>query len=328
MRIMIFDVPAESGGALTILNQYYDEAINNQENEWIFVISTPKLIQHENVKILNYPWTKKSWFHRLYFDTCVASKLVDLHNVDEVISLQNVIVPNVDVKQTLYVHQPLPFVEKRYSLGENLKFWVYQNIISRKIFKSIQSADSVIVQTKWMMNAILNKVNVDESKFLIQQPKLNIQVKKIYKRYEGDNQLFFYPSSGMIYKNHEVIVNASKLLMSQGINNFKIVFTLRGDENAHIIKLREYVIAEKLPIEFIGPIDINLVYDFYSRSTLIFASYIETFGLPMLEAKMHMSPVIATDCPFSHEILDGYERVSYFDPFSSHNLAKLIEKSL
>jgi len=30
MRIMVFDVPAESGGALTILNQYYDAAIKAQ----------------------------------------------------------------------------------------------------------------------------------------------------------------------------------------------------------------------------------------------------------------------------------------------------------
>ena len=65
MRIMVFDVPAESGGALTILKQYYDRAINDKDNQWLFVISTPYLNETENVKVLRYPWIKKSWFHRL-----------------------------------------------------------------------------------------------------------------------------------------------------------------------------------------------------------------------------------------------------------------------
>ena len=81
MRIMVFDVPAESGGALTILNQYYDTAIKDKENDWVFVVSTPELKETDNVKVLNYPWIKKSWFHRLYFDKLVANKLVDKYNV-------------------------------------------------------------------------------------------------------------------------------------------------------------------------------------------------------------------------------------------------------
>ena len=68
MKIMVFDVPADSGGALTILNQYYDKAVKDTENEWIFIISTPILKSKMNVKVVNFPWVKKSWFHRLYFD--------------------------------------------------------------------------------------------------------------------------------------------------------------------------------------------------------------------------------------------------------------------
>lgn len=72
MKIMVFDVPAESGGALTILKQYYQEALKDKENEWIFVVSTPQLKASENAKVLNYAWIKKSLFNRLYFDNIVA----------------------------------------------------------------------------------------------------------------------------------------------------------------------------------------------------------------------------------------------------------------
>jgi len=324
MRIMVFDVPAESGGALTILNQYYDAAIKDKENEWIFVVSTPELKETDNVKVLNYPWIKKSWFHRLYFDNLVSNKIVEKYKDVEILSLQNVVIPKVKVKQILYLHQPLPFVEKRYGLTEDFKFWLYQNVISKMIFKSIREADKVIVQTKWIRDAAIEKANVKKEKFILKQPELNVSVKKIYTSDENTDSLFFYPASGLIYKNHEVIVNACKLLKDKGISNYKVVFTLKGDENKHIKRLKQIILDENLPIEFIGSVGIETVYEYYSKSILIFPSYIETFGLPMLEAKIHESPILASDCAFSREILDGYEKVQFFDPFNFLELVELM----
>ncbi len=328
MKIMVFDVPAESGGALTILRQYFHEALKDKENEWVFVVSKPQLKESENVKVLNYPWIKKSWFHRLYFDRFVAHKLVEKYEVDEILSLQNVVVPKIKVKQTLYLHQPLPFVEKRYSIIENLKFWVYQNIISKMIVKSIREADKVIVQTKWIMNAAIEKANVNRNKFILKQPELNIMINKIYEQKSDHKRLFFYPASGLSYKNHEVIIKACKLLKDKGIIDYEVIFTLNGNENKEIRKLRELVQREKLPVNFIGSLNINEVYEYYSKSVLIFPSYIETFGLPMLEAKMHQAPIFASDCAFSHEILDDYENVEFFDPFDSQQLQNLILKDI
>jgi glycosyltransferase involved in cell wall biosynthesis len=328
MKIMVIDVPAASGGALTILNQYHDAAIKDKDNEWIFVVSTPQLNESKNVKVLNYPWIKRSWFHRLYFDKLVAHKLVKKYQIDEVLSLQNVVVPKVKVKQTLYLHQPLPFVEKRYSLTENFRFWLYQNIVSKMIFRSIKEADKILVQTKWIMDAAIEKTNVRREKFILKQPELNVTVKKLYKPEEKNDKLFFYPASGLIYKNHEVIIQACRKLKSKKINDYKVIFTLKGDENKYIKNLRQIIINEGLPIEFIGPISIDDVYEYYSKSTLIFPSYIETFGLPMLEAKMHESPILASDCAFSHEILDGYDKAEFFDPFDAEKLCVLINSIL
>ncbi len=328
MRIMIFDVPAESGGALTILNQYYDFAMKDSENEWIFVVSTPRLENSKNIKVFNYPWVKKSWIHRLCFDKFVAHKIVEKYKIDEVLSLQNVIVDNLKVKQTLYLHQSLPFVEKRYRLTENFKLWVYQNIISKMIFNSIKKADKVVVQTKWMKEACLKKVDTDANKFKVEQPEVNIVVKKKYLQEDNGNKLFFYPANGMIYKNHKIIVEVAKELVARGIKNFEVIFTLKGNESSHIKTLYQSVKEDNLPINFIGQISLEDVYDYYSKSILIFPSYIETFGLPLLEAKMHESPILASDCAFSHEILDGYDKVAFFDPFNSKNLYEIMKDKL
>ena len=109
MKIMVFDVPAEYGGALTILEQYYDKAVGDTNNQWVFIVSTPNLQERGNIRVLRYPWIKKSWFHRLYFDNFIARKIVEEYQPDEVLSLQNVIIKKLKVKQTLYLHQPLPF---------------------------------------------------------------------------------------------------------------------------------------------------------------------------------------------------------------------------
>ncbi|MEL7605902.1 MAG: glycosyltransferase [Sedimentibacter saalensis] len=320
MKIMIFDVPAENGGgALTILKHYYEKAIEDKKNTYYFVISTPNLYETKNIIVLRYPWVKKSWFHRLVFDFFIAYKLVEKYKIEKVISLQNLIIPKVKIKQVLYLHQPLPFSEKRYKIKENFKFWLYQNVISKMIFYSINKADKVIVQTEWMKKACKSYTSISD-KIIVEQPKLNITIKKTYKKGNDKNKIFFYPASSYIYKNHNIIVEAVELLEKYDIKSYRVIFTLSGNENNHINKLYQEIKNKNLPIDFVGKIPIEEVYDYYSKAILIFPSYIETFGLPMLEAKMHGCPIIASDCAFSHEVLDSYYNVKFFNPSNGKEL--------
>lgn len=45
----------------------------------------------------------------------------------------------------------------------------------------------------------------------------------------------------------------------------------------------------------------------------------------MLEAKLHKGVILASNCAFSKEILEGYENAWFFDPFDAKELANLIE---
>ncbi len=327
MIIMVFNVPAESGGALSVLNDFYNEYKADKNNNYIFVISKPELEESNNIKVLRYPWIKKSWLHRLYFDNFVAPQLVEKYNADRILSLQNVIVPKVTISQILYVHNSLPFINKRFKLTESPLLWVYQNIISWKIIKSIKKADQVIVQTKWMKNACVSKANVLPEKITIIPPAINIVINKYFEPTREHLRTFFYPANALIYKNHKLIVDAALLLKKSGVSDYKIIFTIKGNENKHIVELYKQVKESSLPVEFIGTITQQQVFNYYRRSVLIFPSYIETFGLPLLEAKLHQTPVLASDMPFSHEILDGYNKVRFFGVDDSVELAKMMEKS-
>lgn len=321
MRIIVFDVPAEKGGALSILNEFYNKYKDDGDKEYVFVVSKPKLRDTENIKVLRFPWVKKSWVHRVFFEQLVAPRLIKKYKVDEVLSLQNILIPHTKALQTVYVHNVLPFSEYRFSILGNNLLWIYQNILGSIIIKSIKKANRVIVQTKWMKEACIKKTGVDSEKIDVIPPAIYIEVKKFYEPSINNNTTFFYPASAAVFKNHKIIVEACNILKKDRVEDYKVVFTLRGNENKHIAKLYKEINGKKLPIEFIGNIPRNEVFDFYTKSILLFPSYIESFGLPILEAKMHKGIILASDCLFSREILEGYKNAYLFDCFDSRELA-------
>ena len=66
------------------------------------------------------------------------------------------------------------------------------------------------------------------------------------------------------------------------------------------------------------------MFDLYARSILVFPSYVETFGLPLLEARKSGTYILASDCSFSREILEGYEKALFFGETDYVQLGKYI----
>ncbi len=321
MNILVVDVAASESGALTILKQYYEDLSNDKSNHYYFCVSTPKLNDKDNITILSFPWVKKSWLHRLWFDYVVSGKLLKKHKIDQIFSLQNTVLPYTNIDQIVYLHQPLPFVEYKYRLSEDKRMWCYQNVISRFISHSIKRAKQIIVQTQWMKNAVITKENISPDKIVLDPPKINVVIKNKFcsHNWTGD---FFYPASNLIYKNHFIILKALVILKEKGEHVPKVIFTLSEEQLTQNCK--ELYEKVKVYVRLIGSVSHSEVLDYYSKTVMIFPSYIETFGLPLLESKMVGSPVIASDCAFCHEILDEYEKVTFFNPFDAKKLANII----
>lgn len=330
MRIMVFDVPANVGGALSILKEFHHEVINYHDKEvkWVFVLSEPFLEETENIKVLRFPWIKRNWLYRVFFDKFIAPKIVKKYKPDKIFSLQNVIIPKIKTEQITYIHQPLPFVEYRFRFKEDRLFWIYQNILSNTIYNSIKKSQKVIVQTNWFKEACIQKTGVSEEKIIVVPPKINVDIKKYFVESKESLSTFFYPAGAIYYKNHRLIIQACEKLVQQYSAKFRVILTLNGDENTHIIDLYNIVQEKKLPIDFVGNISRDKVFEYYSKSILLFPSYIETFGLPMLESKLHRGIILASDTAFSHEILDEYQNAYFFDKFSCEELASLMRQIL
>jgi len=330
LKIMVFDVPAESGGALTILENFYEE-INkgNDDIEWIFVLSTPDLKNTNKVKVLNYKWIKKSWFLRLFFDYFIAPIIVKRNSPDKIFSLQNMLIKNTEVEQILYVHQALPFSDVKFSLFENPILWIYQNIIGKSIYKSIKKADKVIVQMNWFAQKCEEKVAGSLKKISVVPPKVTIDdtlIKEIKVDNKSTNIKFFFPAGPYIYKNHNVILKACEELNKRGIYNYLVTFTISDNENLIVKDLINKKEKLNLPLKFVGHLDKKSLYEEYLNSILLFPSYIETFGLPLLEMKIFNRRIISADTKFSREMLKHYELVDYFQHADFLTLADLMEK--
>lgn len=314
MRIVVNDIAASSGGALSILKDFYEYVNQNErENEWIFLTGGKYIEEADNIKVIVLDRVKASKLEKLKFDFIYGKKFIEKLNPDIVFSLQNIITFGVKVKQAVYVHQPLPFQDaKRFSLlkPQERKMAFYQYIIGYIIKMSIKKADKVIVQTRWMREAVINQTGIDSSKIANILPCIT----ELTTMPLIDNgNTFFYPSSDGIYKNNECIYKANEMLLSDGYSDYEINITI--DEK------------EKYPnINFLGRIPRDEVVKRYAESVLIFPSYIETFGYPLAEARRMGILIFASHCEFSRELLDGYENAYFFDPFNPNELACLMRQ--
>lgn len=310
MNVLVYDVAAESGGATSILKYFYEQHKQDRQNQYIYLLSTFSLEPAENITVINVPEVKKGWGSRLLFDWFGVKKYLKRHKIDEVLSLQNISIPGFRGKQTVYVHNALPFAEYRYSLKESKLMWIYQNVIGKLMVSSVKTADRVIVQTQWMKDAIAKAAPKAADKICVQFPKVDIPGGLHYTRQTPCT--FFYPANSAPFKNHRLILQACRLLKESGVTDYTVEFTLTGDETPAISALKEQAQREDLPIRWLGVLPRQQVFETYQRSVLVFPSYIETVGLPVFEAKSLGAPLLLADCAYTQNVAGDYDDAHFF----------------
>lgn len=318
--ILVYDVAAESGGALSVLLDYYNKAKDDYKNRYIFVISKANIVSTDRIKVVTLPWVKKSWIHRLYCDLYYLGKITRSEQVTRILSLQNIAVKcKKEIYQEVYVHNAIPFTDHRFLLKDDPYLWVYQNIIGDITKKSLKKCDQIIVQTEWMKRAIANQCKIDENRIVIEHIKAR---GKTENRDIVKNNVFFYPASSQKFKNHAVVIEACKLIPSNV--DYKVIFTISEDENKYTQKLSLECNKFNLPVEFVGFLDRKTVDSYYRHSVLLFPSYLETVGLPLVEAQQFGCPIIAAACEYARDAIGNYRNSTFFEPDDCKELSEIM----
>lgn len=110
------------------------------------------------------------------------------------------------------------------------------------------------------------------------------------------------------------------------MEDYRVIWTVTGEENEGMKKLKAKAEEKKLPIEFIGPVPRTQLFEQYASSILVFPSYIETIGLPLLEARSVGAPILAADCLYARDGVGDYERAEFFDPMNAKKLQQLLTR--
>lgn len=319
MTILVNDIAASHGGALSVLKDFY-EFIKSDESakriNWIFVLSQRFFEETSHIKIHIFPKKRFNWLRRLWFDNHGINKLCNKHEVNGIISFQNTVSFNTSLPQMVYVHQVIPFQEEKnfsFLKKTEIRYAVYQHIIGRLIKASIRKADITVVQAEWIKALVSKKSGCEETKIIVNPLEFRPLHTDSSKNNQWDKQKFFYPAFESIYKNQQVLREACRILEKEGVTA-EVELTVSPDK------------SESAIIKNVGKLSFEEVIKRYGESTLIFPSYLETIGLPLLEARNANTLILVSDCQYAHETLKGYKNAYFFNPFNPQELADLMGK--
>lgn len=326
MKIVLVNATAlVEGGGLTILKQLIDNINNTNFRYYIFssLLSLKEEYKNKENVIFIFP-NAKGLINRVIWDNYGIMRWIKKNNinVDLFISLQNTGVNiNKNIPQIVYIHQSIPFTDKSWNpfKKNERSLWFYKNIYSFFIGQHLKNTNKIIVQSEWLKdkfskkyNYILNNIYVckpNYNKYLIN----NIKQNKNFINIDKKNYNIFYPATPFLYKNHMEIVNALNHLKSQNKNmsNIKIFFTYFKEENMDIYsKILEYNLKDNFT--FLGNLTfLEMVYMYRNTDLVIFPSYIETFGLPLIEASSFGIPILCADEEYSREVIGKYSGVKF-----------------
>jgi glycosyltransferase involved in cell wall biosynthesis len=135
---------------------------------------------------------------------------------------------------------------------------------------------------------------------------------------------FIYVASGQVHKNHKTLIKAWSLLANDGIFP-SLALTLSPCEASGLCDyLAQEVATNHLRIYNLGQVSYEELLGFYQTSdSLIYPSYFESFGLPLVEAKQAGLAILAPELDYVRDVVDPDET---FDPHSSVSIASAVKR--
>ena len=137
---------------------------------------------------------------------------------------------------------------------------------------------------------------------------------------------FIYVSDGSAHKNHRRLFQAWRLLAELG--DFPtLALTLHAERD---LALRQELAAmvEKhgLRIEDIGQLPhAELLKTYHQAKALLFPSFAESFGIPLIEATIAGLPILSPELDYVRDLCDPVET---FDPHSERSIARAVKRFL
>jgi glycosyltransferase involved in cell wall biosynthesis len=216
------------------------------------------------------------------------------------------------------------FLQNRYLLGDvslegmpkktRLRISVERTWLRRRLLRGVE----LVVQTTSMQHAAKEALGVVPRVMPFCAYQNSTQSSR-----GGQTARFIYPATADKHKNHKNLLAAWSLLSESRI---EAELHLTVDGNAEILRAIARLRHSGARIVNHGQLTPQQLNELYGAcSALIFPSYMESFGLPLLEAQAFGLPIIASERDYVRDVVVP---VQTFDPQSAISIARAVRRFL
>ena len=322
--IVVSAVNIRKGGTLTILRSCLAYLATRKDLHVTALVHRRDLADFPGIDYIELPHTTDSWLKRLrceYRDMLPISR--QLAPVDLWLSLHDTS-PRVEAsRQAVYCHTSFPFLKTRLrDWRMDWKIPVFAHLTKYVYRHRVRANDFLIVQQEWFRDGLARLTHFPKERIIVAPPAVRC-IEPGTTAPENDIPMFIYPATPDCHKNFEVVCRAAERLERLlGQNQFRVLFTFRGDENRYASWLKKRW-GHLSSLDFRGLMareELDLTYR--QAACLVFPSRIETWGLPISEFKPAGRPMILADLPYAHESAAGAVCVAFFPPDNADLLAE------
>lgn len=313
--IIVNATALDKSGALSILRQFVENIPDDRLDWLVFIPNNINLTSEKRNVRLEPIDGVKPMFKRFLWDIHGLNRWLKKSSISPIacISLQNTgfRVLKKDIPKFIYYHQPLPFFSYKWNFfkkGQRI-LWFYKNIYPIFVNLFLSKNTTVYTQLEFIKHGFEKRFRHPSDRVKVFSPSVS-RISSIDKvKFELSESInLFYPATGHFYKNHTVLYDVMKIV---------------GDK-AHLYVTTP---SKEKNVTSIGVIPFEQVCTMYRQcDALVFPSFIETYGLPLLEAAQTGIPIIVADLPYAHEVLNGYGGATFVKYDDSYAWANAIGK--
>ena len=217
-------------------------------------------------------------------------------------------------------------VDTRLPPGLPVKGQLRLIILRRLLRHRSDSVGRIVVQTPGMRTAVL-QAGIAASAAIDVCPFADLPADAaapLRSRAEPAS-VFVYVATGDRHKNHANLLHAWELLAQDGVRP-TLHLTVGAEAPELARQIAEFAAARQLDIRNHGHLSVKQVAALYEASdSLVFPSFGESFGLPLLEARRFGLRILAPELDYVRDVVIPDET---FDPHSPTSIARAVLRAM
>ena len=278
----------------------------------------------DTVRYLNFPYSNEHRVLRTASEHLIAPFLLPLHNID---LLSTAIAPVVNPTRSLVIHMKTMHA---FTAPDSLDYWprTYRRLNYQR---SIRRANLVIVNSKSLQAEIDDHLHVDPRKVRLIYEAVDHDIFKPGNRDSARARVaefgitrpfVLFVSSLWRYKNCDGLLRAWRLARHEMAGRQLVIVGAERDQRyASELRALVHELGIGEDVVFVGAVPNEETAHFYrAADLLVYPSFNETFGLPILEAMACACPVVTSAISSMPEIAGGAAILA--DPYDPSSMAR------